>query len=161
MVMPAAIRVGSADRSGAVNWRDGVTAFIRAWPEEVDSEALARTAIRFFEQAFEHTYDPHQAWFGVHKGAASLVVGGIYLAAIHRSLPDRGFWLLVSEDHLAVPVTGLQFTPAKSTIRLERPLFWAHAPSVCLLGHIVDHPEIWIFLAIASEAVLAAPGGDQ
>ena len=48
-------------------------------PASGDSIAL------FFERSFQHTRYPQHAWFGVHSSTVSLVVGGIWLAAVMRS----------------------------------------------------------------------------
>lgn len=120
------------------------------WQEEVrdwmkrrraSSEELAADAVSFFKFAFNHTRCPNKAWFGIHSQTASLVVGGIFLAALVRSGNDKGLWLLVDQDPPIVD--GIEYRPVKSTTNSESPLFWAHSSSFASVRNLIAEPTIW------------------
>lgn len=112
---------------------------------------LAEDFIRFFELAFTNTRYPEEAWFGIHKQAASLVVGGNYLAAVRTAKEERGIWLLVARD--APEIEGLVYSPAKSTQESPTPLNWAYAVSFEIVTNIIKANEFWQFYAEASEKI--------
>jgi len=86
---------------------------------------LANDAVSFFQLAFNHTRCPNRAWFGIHSQTTSLVVGGIFLAAMVAGGNAKGLWLLVDQD--PPDVDGLEYHPVKSTKNSEAPLIWAHS----------------------------------
>jgi len=79
------------------------------------SPELAGSIVIFFELAFGNTRCSQRAWFGIHQSRVSLVVGGVYLAAIQRSGTDQGLWLLV--DQQPPPIQGINYQSVKSTQR--------------------------------------------
>lgn len=85
--------------------------------------ALAESVVTFFERSFHNTRCPERAWFGAHSTGLSLVVGGIYLAAVHRTGQDKGFWLLV--DQRPPDIEGFEYRPVLSTQKARHPLIWA------------------------------------
>jgi 5-methylcytosine-specific restriction protein A len=116
---------------------------------------LADKIIVFFEAAFEHTRCPQRAWFGIHPSRASLVVGGIYLAAIQHSGEDKGFWLLV--DQQPPPIEDIEYRPVKSTQRSKYPLVWAHSTSLANLPNLITNTVLWNSFSAATEKILVAP----
>ncbi|MHC5912256.1 MAG: HNH endonuclease [Nostoc sp.] len=110
---------------------------------------LEQDFITFFEYAFINTYDPEQAWFGIHREVISLVLGGIFLAAVHLR---EGIWLLVDQDQ--PEVYGLEYQPVKSTLKYEAPLIWAYADSFDIVSIIIENSDIWKSYAKASEKIL-------
>jgi hypothetical protein len=88
---------------------------VRQWVDKCRHATpdLADKLIRFFELAFAGTRYPEETWFGVHGSTVSLVVGGIFLAAVVSSGDDRGLWLLVDEK--LQPIEGIDYRPVKST----------------------------------------------
>jgi len=135
------------------DWKTGV----RAWaathrlPGSDQTEAIES----FFQNAFERTHRPDNAWFGLHKSSISLVVGGIYLAAIETTKRNRGFWLLVDQDHPTV--AWIEFSPVLSTSRSKNSLVWAHSPQFSSLTSLMDHQEIWHSYASASTRIQDFP----
>ncbi|SDH48989.1 HNH endonuclease signature motif containing protein [Nitrosomonas sp. Nm132] len=119
------------------------------------SAELANSIIAFFEVTFEHTNCPERAWFGVHTSRASLVVGGIYLAAIQRSGEDQGFWLLV--DQQAPPIENIEYRPVKSTQKSRHPLIWAHSVSLEIIPKLLDNKLLWNSFSSATEKIFASP----
>jgi len=128
------------------------------WKEEVKEwlfkhknikSDLEQDFISFFEYAFINTYYPEQAWFGIHKEVISLVIGGIFLAAVHLR---EGIWLLV--DQYPPKVYGLDYQPVKSTLKYEAPLIWAYADSFDIVSRIIENSDIWKSYAKASEKIL-------
>jgi hypothetical protein len=136
------------------NWRAAVRQWLRKSADSSDD--LPDSVVRFFERAFENTRFPEQAWFGVHRTRVSLVVGGIFLAAVLRTGKDRGFWLLV--DQQPPPVEGVKYHPAKSTThkRSKFPLVWAHSPSLNVIRGVTTNDEVWESFLKASEKILQA-----
>lgn len=110
---------------------------------------LEQDFIIFFEYAFVNTYYPEQAWFGIHKEVISLVIGGIFLAAVHSR---ESIWLLV--DQYPPEVHGLDYRPVKSTLKYEAPLIWAYADSFDIVSIIIKNSDIWKSYADASEKIL-------
>ena len=111
-------------------------------------------AIAFFRLAFTHTRHADKAWFGVHQRCVSLVVGNIFLASIVSSSKDKGVWLLVDTD--AIAVDEWQYRPTKSTQKSKYPLFWLHTDSIKNLTYIVNNQEIWTYFSQASDKILAS-----
>lgn len=116
---------------------------------------LTASIILFFEFAFEHTRCTQRAWFGIHPSRASLVVGGIYLAAIQRSGEDQGLWLLV--DQRSPPIKDIEYRPVKSTQKSRYPLVWAHSESLTTLPNLLVNKLLWDSYSVASEKVLVSP----
>lgn len=136
----------------ADDWRRHVRSWVRKGGDA--AAHLADSVVRFFERAFESARCRDQAWFGVHRTAVSLVVGGIFLAAVLRTGRDRGFWLLV--DQQPPPVEGVEYQPVKSTKRSKFPLVWAHSPSLDVIRHVAASDAIWESFSGASEKILQA-----
>lgn len=137
----------------AADWRADVRSWVTRFAGRSDDPAPLIE--RFFERAFESTRCLHEAWFGVHQGRASLVVGGIFLAAVLRTGRDRGVWLLV--DEYVPPVDGVAYHPVKSTKRSKFPLTWAHSQSLDTIHPLVVNDDVWASYAAASEKILHAP----
>lgn len=109
----------------------------------------------FFQHAFENTQYPNRSWFGLHKSGISLVIGGIYLAAIQITGEDRGIWVLVNRDH--PELVGIEFRPVKSTSRSEDFLVWSHSPNFSSLKTFISDQNIWRSYSIASERIQLFP----
>jgi putative restriction endonuclease len=117
-------------------------------------DASSQDLIRFFELVFEHTQHPDEAWFGVHEQTVSLVVGGIFLAAINLSNPDYGIWLLVDQNSVAIP--KVEYKPVKSTQKYD-PLTWSHLSDVMDISLLFKNPEFWLSYSQASKKILNSP----
>lgn len=114
--------------------------------------------VAFFATAFEHTRCPQRAWYGTHKTRVSLVIGGIYLAAIQISGEDKGVWLLV--DQPMPLIETLEFRPVKSTSKLDSPLYWVHGSLLTTLpnfGDLITNTLLWKSFSVATEKILEAP----
>ncbi|QSA97310.1 HNH endonuclease signature motif containing protein [Methylococcus sp. EFPC2] len=135
------------------NWKIDLRRWLNASRDI--SPQLADKIIVFFETAFEHTRCPQRAWFGIHPSRASLVVGGIYLAAIQRSGEDQGFWLLVDQQH--PPIENIEYRPVKSTQKSRYPLIWAHSISLANLPNLIANAVLWGSFSAATEKVLVSP----
>ena len=116
---------------------------------------VAESVVTFFAKAFSHTRCPRHAWFGVHKSAISLVVGGLWLAAVCRSSKDKGAWLLLDQGQPAIE--GIEYEPVPSTQASSSPLIWAHASSLEMVSNLVTHNSIWNAYAVASEKIFDSP----
>lgn len=79
--------------NGASNWQNEVRRWLNARRDI--SPSLVDSGVLFFQRAFENTRCRGHAWFGVHSQNASLVVGGIFLAALVHSGKGKGIWLLI------------------------------------------------------------------
>ncbi|WP_129633788.1 HNH endonuclease [Candidatus Oscillochloris fontis] len=112
--------------------------------------------VTFFKQAFIHTKCPDKAWFGSHQQVLSLVVGGIFLAAVVASGTDRGVWLLV--DTNTIKFQNWDYSPTKSTLHSPAPLFWLHTRSLDAISELLSHPTIWYYFSLASENIHFSPG---
>lgn len=119
------------------------------------SPELADSIVVFFELAFEHTRCSQRAWFGIHPSRVSLVVGGIYLAAIQRSGEDQGVWLLV--DQQPPQIKDIEYQSVKSTQRSKYPLIWAHSVSLTTLPNLLSNTLLWDSFSEASEKILVSP----
>lgn len=156
--LPRPTYFGTPDKDRvADNWRGRVRSWVRKSADS--SNETADSIERFFERAFESTRVPEHAWFGVHQSRLSLVVGGVFLAAVLRSGKDRGVWLLVDQD--PPPVEGVKYHAAKSTKRSTFPLVWAHSPALDVIRKIVASDAIWQSFSAASEKILQAGIGSS
>lgn len=97
--------------------------------------------ILFFDRAFTNAQCTERAWFGVHTSIASLVVGGIFLAAVLRSGDNKGIWLLV--DQGSPEIDGVQYHPAKSTQGSHSPLMWAHSERIEGAALLAENDDVW------------------
>lgn len=129
-------------------WRAG-----QPWLADVREDLV----IAFFRNAFEAAYSPANVWFGTHPRTASLVSGGIFLAALHNGSDERGAWLLTDDPD--VELSGLRFSPVRSTGAGSRPLTWAHLWPLDGLGEVVRNDALWTSVAAASERILQFPIG--
>ena len=128
------------------NWKTE----LREWAKSIHNVATYDLEI-FFENAFKYTRQPEKSWFGVHKSGVSLVIGGIYLAAVQRTGEDKGIWLLVDQNYPRLK--SLEFRPVKSTINSEYPLIWAHSTSFVSIKDIVNSNDLWNSYSLASEKI--------
>ncbi|MEW6378665.1 MAG: HNH endonuclease [bacterium] len=120
------------------------------------SPDLTEQLCHFFSLAFDYTHCPDRAWFGVHKSMVSLVIGGIYLAAINwANANDKGIWLLVDRPDFSV--SGVSFSPVASTKTFDVPLTWAHLWPLNNLNELISAPGVWKSYADATKRVLQAP----
>jgi len=115
---------------------------------------LSRDIVRFFELAFAHTQHPDKAWFGVHDKTVSLVIGGIYLAAIKLTNPDYGIWVIVDQNSILIPKVDYQ--PVKSTQKYD-PLTWAHLDNVIDVSVLLENSQFWLSYSRASHKILNSP----
>jgi hypothetical protein len=134
------------------NWEQQV----REWgiKRKILNPDLAESFIQFFTRAFENTRVPEQAWFGTHSSTASLVVGGIFLAAVCLS-GQKGAWLLA--DKYLPPIDGLNYSPVLSTQKYKTPLVWINARKFDDVTKIVEESRIWQSYALASEKIFNSP----
>jgi 5-methylcytosine-specific restriction endonuclease McrA len=145
------ILAGLYDREGRLGeWRSALRRSLRL--REHVSTDLAGSIVSFFELAFQNTRCPQKAWFGIHSSTISLVVGGIFLAAIVRSGKDRGFLLLV--DQRPPSIDGVEYRPVRSTQGSRFPLIWAHSSSLHVIPNVVANSHIWESFSSASEKIL-------
>ena len=125
----------------------------KAFPVEFQDSAIA-----FFEKAFALINKPDKAWFGLHSSRASLVVGQLYVVAIHKSAGnDQGIWLLV--DETAPLINGLHYVPVKSTTKSLFPLQWGLVSSYALLPKLLENRLLWESFYSASVKVNCVPSG--
>jgi len=115
---------------------------------------LSRDLVRFFDLVFEHTQHPDEAWFGVHEQTVSLVVGGIFLAAINLSNPDYGIWVLLDQNPVVIP--KVDYKPVKSTQKYD-PLTWAHLDDITDVSALLESSEFWLSYSNASTKILNSP----
>ena len=119
------------------------------------TNGLSNSFIKFFELAFENTRYPQFCWFGVHKDVVSLVIGGIFMAAINlRKSSDFGAWLLL--DRPFPNTKEIEFTDVKSTRHSVTPLTWGHIKLLRDVDALYGRPEIWQSFSEASEKILNA-----
>jgi hypothetical protein len=138
-----------------LNWQQQIHTWLagQRWLVGVHAEEV----VEFFRCAFEHTRSPAHAWFGTHQGTASLVVGGIFLAAFHRRSDERGVWLLTDNPQAVIP--GLRLSPVRSTRKGDQPLTWAHLWPLDNLDQLLKSAALWFAFAEASERILSYPIG--
>lgn len=135
---------------GSKDWRPLVSEWTRR--RRYDPRDVERT-IAYFERAFRHTRCVDRAWFGAQGSTISLVVGGIFLAAIfHHSSDERGIWLLLDGD--PAQIDGIDYRPVKSTKKSPHKLRWAHAASLDCLDAILQIDALWESFSRASEKIL-------
>lgn len=133
----------------AESWEADITHWISAnWKSNTSQIS---DILDFFQLAFEHTANPDRAWFGIHHTHISLVVGGIFLAAILKSGEDKGIWLLIDQD--GPPIDGVKYQLVKSSKRSTKPLIWAHSVSLAPLVHINATGHLWQLFSAASQRV--------
>lgn len=137
----------------AADWKQEVRGWLQRHRDV--SPALAESGVLFFQRAFEHTRCVEHAWFGIHAQTVSLVVGGIFLAAVVRSGQHKGPWLLADQN--PPPIEGIEYLPVRSTRDSRFPLMWAHSPSFDALAKLVASETIWRAYAQASEKILHTP----
>ena len=116
---------------------------VRGWchHRRAISLALTNSIVAFFRLSFQNTQCPESAWFGCQTSCVSVVVGGIWLAAINLGGTDRGVWLVVDQDP---PQLGdLDYRPVKSTAGSEHLLEWAHADSPDVIPDVVACSLLW------------------
>lgn len=132
------------------NWEGEIV----AWTSKHRNIAAGqqKDILRFFETAFLHTSHPERAWFGAHQHTLSLVIGGIFLAAINDAYIDRGLWLLVDSDELSI--NGWSYVPAKSTLQSIAPLFWLHTDTVSNISFVTQNEDVWDHYALATQKIL-------
>ncbi|MDD5392119.1 MAG: HNH endonuclease signature motif containing protein [Thiothrix sp.] len=119
-------------------------------------DGLITHCIHFFERAFTHTQYPRQLWFGIHATRTSLVVGGLYVAAIHRSADDdEGLWILVDQN--APRIKGLKYRSVKATEKSKYPLQWGYSASYDVLVGMVRNEKLWESFASATRKVMDSP----
>jgi 5-methylcytosine-specific restriction endonuclease McrA len=138
---------------GHFDWKTDLSNWLRK--SHGISPILENSIVNFLELAFEHTRCRQRAWFGIHPTRASLVVGGIYLAAIQRSGNDQGAWLLV--DQKPPQIGGIRYLPVKSSQKSKYPLMWMHSASLAEVPDLVADPLVWNSFASASEKILSSP----
>jgi hypothetical protein len=133
-------------------WRNELRDFIQH--SRASERDLGDDVVKFFELAFSRTRCPDRAWFGTHSQTASLVVGGIFLAAIVRSGNDKGIWLLV--DHDRTTVENFEFRPVKSTKNSDAQLLWAHSDSLDSISDVIAELALWDSFSDATDKVLTS-----
>jgi hypothetical protein len=134
-------------------WKDEV----RSWSRRLKSPLPIKEEgiVLFFERAFENTQVPDKAWFGVHKSRASLVVGGIFLAAVMRSGEEQGVWLLLDQE--PPEIEGIQYRPVKSTRSSPSPLIWAHSSHFASTTTLAENDDIWAWYQRATIRIFDFP----
>ncbi len=135
------------------SWQDDIAQWIvrhRKIPRD-----LSNDFIRFFELAFENTSHPDMSWFGVHKQVVSLVIGGIFLAAVNIADPQQGIWLLLDQDF----TSHIEFEchPVKSTRKSGSPLTWGYVKDLKDVSVLLQRPEVWQSYSRASNKILKSP----
>lgn len=118
------------------------------------SPALTDSIVAFYRLAFQNTGCPEKAWFGCHSSSISLVVGGIFLAAITDRGEDSGLWLIVDQN--PPDLTGIDYRPVRSTEGSEHPLIWAHSDSLEVVPDILASDLLWNSFRSATMKVLSA-----
>jgi 5-methylcytosine-specific restriction endonuclease McrA len=94
--------------------------------------------IIFFQNAFNSSSQPEKFYFGTTSGSASIIIGGIYLAAIHSS---NTISLLLDKE--IKTIKGVNTEIAKSTRKSSSPLYWFETSDLSLLKNINENKEIW------------------
>lgn len=135
------------------SWQDDIAQWI-ARHRKIPGD-LSNDFIRFFEFAFENTRHPELSWFGVHKQVVSLVIGGIFLAALNIASPEQGIWLLLDRDFSSD--FGIEFSPVKSTQKSMTPLTWGHIKDLKNISILLQKPEVWRSYSRASDKILNSP----
>jgi hypothetical protein len=137
----------------ASNWRSRV----QAWSDTNKiTNGHGPEIVRLFDRAFTYAQYADQAWFGLHDDAASLVVGGVYLAAINRSAKDRGIWLLVDPTKSHIDNSAVDLKQAAFAKDHAPQVFWAHAKSFDNIDAIVRDDSLWEAFSTASRSIRLA-----
>lgn len=134
------------------SWQTEVSQWVASRKDLADE--ISSDLNQFFELAFENNQCPNESWFGIHKQAISLVIGGIYLAAINVETNGRGIWLLIDRELDDDP--SIEYKPVKSTQKYT-PLTWLHLLDISQVGSLIDRPQIWASHSIACQKVLDSP----
>jgi hypothetical protein len=133
-----------------LDWEKVVT----IWANENRLAAQKEDFIEFFRLAFENTRFPDKSWFGSHcYGLISLVVGGIFLAAV--AVRSKTVWVLVDKD--APKINGVEYSPTKSTRHSKTPLLWASIGTFKTISEINKSNQFWRSFAKASEKIFNSP----
>ncbi len=134
------------------SWQTEVSQWVASRKDLADE--ISSDLNQFFELAFENNQCPNESWFGIHKQAISLVIGGIYLAAINVETTGRGIWLLIDRELDDDP--SIEYKPVKSTQKYT-PLTWLHLLDISQVGSLIDRPQIWASHSIACQKILDSP----
>lgn len=144
---------GVASTLSSANWRAAIHTWVQA--KRHLPNATSEDLIEFFERCFQCNRCPEQSWFGLHQDVISLVVGGLFLGAVHRKMVS----LLVDQRFDDIPC--IMFSPVKSTENWpgRAPLLWADLPleHLTALAQLNHYKPLWASHARASRAVLAFP----
>lgn len=144
------LQINPPDRSlGFTDWQGDVKRWVLS--KRKVSSNLAEPIIAFFDRAFQNTLYPERTWFGVHHSTISLVIGGIYLAAISAG---QEIWLLL--DQQLPQINGIDYRPVLSTQSSKFPLIWAHSTSLLTITHLIADDRVWESFSLASEKILSA-----
>jgi hypothetical protein len=135
------------------NWQASVQKWLQT--RRGISDELANDIVSFFDRAFQNTRCPDRAWFGIHSSTVSLVVGGIFLAAVTRSGEDRGFWLLLDQEPPVIE--GVEYRLVQSTRGSHFPLVWAHSSSLSVIPYLLANSLIWESFGDATVKILYSP----
>jgi len=112
---------------------------IQQWIEKKrTAKPFEKDLIDFFSKAFDNTSQPEKSLFGTTKQSASVLVGSIYLAAIHST---NTISLLLDKEIKTIDNT--QSHIAKSTKNFEAPLYWYETSDLTKLKEIVKNKEVW------------------
>lgn len=95
-----------------------------------------------------------RAWFGCHSSSVSLVVGGIYFAASHRTAHTSEIWLLV--DGNPPSLAGIDDRPIRSSKGSQHTLLWAHADSLGVVSQLIASSPLWEAFRSATTKVQSA-----
>ena len=135
------------------NWENDLRLWVKK-RRHIDL-TMSEYYVEFFQTAFERTYDPDRAWFGIHTSTVSLVVGGIFLASVVASGREKGIWLLLDQN--PPKVVGWDYRPVKSTQSSKTPLTWGHAESFDEVVNVVNSSAIWESYAQATMKIFNSP----
>ncbi len=92
--------------------------------------------------------------WNTHNSSISLVVGGIYLAALNLSYNDKGLWLLLDNE---ISISYGDQRPVKSTYESTTPLTWFHLWPLDGLENITQSEKIWNSYSDASLKIFNSP----
>ncbi len=109
-------------------WENKITQWIQD-DRNIDNK-LSEPFVQFFTLVFENTSCPAKACFGIHGNTKSLVVGGIFLAAIIKSGNNKGIWLLLQYPP---EIDGWKSWETKSTKSTPKPLKWLYTSELPIL----------------------------
>ncbi|MBI4705872.1 MAG: hypothetical protein HY744_32670 [Deltaproteobacteria bacterium] len=146
--------MGQAD-SRHVHWETRLGEWASSHRRTRNEPGVSETIEKFFERAFVHARHPECSWFGVHTQAASLVVGGIYLAAVNLGKRDFGAWLLV--DRQAPKLDHVEYRVVKASRRFDATLRWAHAEDLDQVGLLVESEGTWRSYEAATARIMVCP----